>query len=56
MEYFISFGLNLVKFRAVAKFSAPWRNRAVKTTGDLSKGHLRIATILLFEYGTRMAQ
>ena len=29
---------------AVAEFSAPWGNRALKTTGDLSKDHLRIAT------------
>ena len=47
MEHFISFGLSLVKFRAVAEFSAPWRNRAVKKqASDLFKGHLQIATFL----------
>ena len=54
MECFISFGLNLVKFRvtwncldlAVAEFSVPWRNRTLKTASDLSKVHLQIATFL----------
>ena len=49
-EYKVSCYLKLfpVVQRAVAEFSAPWRNRAVKkqpvTLPDLSKVHLRIAT------------